>query len=81
MRVVEGQERAMLIIIDQRRIERAAAEDTRADEVLARRTKDEKVGEAVIEPFGACRSFDCTMLGDCLEDEENKRKHLDEREH
>ena len=55
MGVVEGQECAMLIIIDQRSVERAAAEHTGADEIPERRSKDEQIGKAVVEPFGSLR--------------------------
>ena len=39
MRVVERQERAVLVVIDQRRVERAAAEDTGSDEIPERRAE------------------------------------------
>ena len=44
MRMVQRQERAVLVVIDQRRVERAAAEDSGADEVPERGADD--VGEA-----------------------------------
>ena len=49
MGVVEGQEGAVLVVIDQRRVQRAAAEDAGADEVPERRADDVGVGEPVLE--------------------------------
>ncbi len=79
VRVVERQEGAVLVIIDERRIERAAAEDAGADEIPERRAEDVEVGEAVIER--SRRALDQPVLRDRLEDEQDERQHLDEREH
>ena len=49
MGVVEGQERAVLVVIDQRRIQRAAAKDAGADEIPERGADDVGVGETVFE--------------------------------
>ena len=53
VRVVERQEGAVLVVIDERRVERAAAEDAGADEIPERRAEDVEIGEAVIEPSPA----------------------------
>ena len=47
--VVEGQERSVLVVVDQRRIQRAAAEDAGADEIPEGGTDDVGVGQAVFE--------------------------------
>ena len=78
VRVVERQEGAVLVVIDERGIERAAAEDSGADEVPEGRAEDVEIGEAVIECRGA---LDQPVLRDRLEDQEDQRKHLDEGEH
>ena len=49
MRVVQGQKRAVLVVIDQRRIQRAAAKDPGADEVPERRANDVSIGETIFE--------------------------------
>ena len=49
VRMVERQEGAVLVVVDERRVQRAAAEDARADEIPERRADDIGVGEAVFE--------------------------------
>jgi len=48
MRMIQRQKGAVLVIIDQRRVQRAAAEDAGADEIPERGTDDVGVGEPVI---------------------------------
>ena len=47
--MVERQEGAVFVIVHQRRVERAAAEDAGADEIPERRADDVGVGEPVLE--------------------------------
>jgi hypothetical protein len=47
--VVEGEERAVLVVIDERRVEGAAAEDAGADEIPEGGADDIEVGETVFE--------------------------------
>ena len=47
--MVERQEGAVLVIIDERSVESAAAEHTGADEIPERRPEDVEISQAVIE--------------------------------
>ena len=49
MGMVERQEGAMLVVVDQRRVERAAAEYARAHEIPERRADDVGIGKPIFE--------------------------------
>ena len=81
VRVVERQESAVLIIIDQRRVDRSAAEHAGADEIPERRAENVEIGQAVIEALRPCGALDRPVLRNRFENQQNERQHLDEREH
>src|SRR5665213_872532 len=78
MRMSEGEERSVLIVIYQRRVERAATEHAGTDEVPECGPDDEGIGKTVIE-IGA--GLDEPVLLDGFGDEQNQRQHFDKREH
>jgi len=78
MRMIERQEGAVLVIIDERGVDRPAAKDSGADEIPEGGAEDVEVGEAVIE---RCRALDRAVLRDRFQDQEDQRQHLDEGEH
>ena len=68
----------MLVVVHQRRVERAAAEHARADEIPERGADDVGVGEAVLELL---MRLDQAVMVDRLDDQQHQRQHLDEGEH
>ena len=78
MGVVERQERAVLVVVHQRRVERAAAEHAGADEIPERGADDVGVGEPVFE---LAMRLDQPVMLDRLDDQQHQRQHLDEGEH
>ena len=78
VRVVQRQEGAVLVVVDERRVERAAAEHAGADEVPERRADDIGIGEPVLELL---MRLDEAVVVDRLDDQEHQRQHLDEGEH
>ncbi|KGS21380.1 putative nitric-oxide reductase domain protein [Burkholderia pseudomallei MSHR7343] len=78
VRVVQREEGAVLVIVDERRVERAAAEHARSDEVPERGAQHIRVRETVAEPL---LFPDQAVVLHRVEDEQHERQHLDEREH
>ena len=66
MGMVQRQEGAVLVVVHQRRVERAAAEHARADEIPEGRADDIGIGEAVLELL---MRLDQAVIVDCLDDQ------------
>ncbi len=67
MRMSEGEECSVLIVVNQRRVERASTEDTGTDEVPESGSDDEGIGKTVIE-IGASLDEPALLLLDGLGD-------------
>ena len=76
--MIESEESAVLIVVHQRRVERAAAEHTGADEIPESGTDDVGVGEPVFE---FAMRLDQPVMLDCFDDQQHKRQHFNERKH
>ena len=76
--MVERQEGAVLVVVHQRRVERAPAEHARADEIPERCPDDIGVGQPVFEFL---MRLDEAVVIDRLDDQQHQRQHLDEGEH
>jgi hypothetical protein len=70
MGMVEGQESAMLVVVDERRVKGAAAEDARPDEIPERRAEDVQISKRVIE---CCGPLDQAVLRNRLQDQQHQR--------
>src|SRR6185312_10362027 len=68
MGVVERKEGAVLVVIDERRVQGPAAKHTRTDEIPERRAEDVEVGEPVLELTGGGDDEAVLLYG--LDDEE-----------
>jgi hypothetical protein len=76
--MVQRQKCAVFIVVDKRCVQRAATKHPSADEVPECRTDNVCVGESVVERF---MSPDLSVLPNSFHNQQNKRQHLDEREH
>jgi hypothetical protein len=70
MGVIESQEGAVLVVIDQRRVQGAAAKDAGADEVPEGGPDYVGVGQPVIERLLPANEL---VLLDCLDDQQHQR--------